>query len=174
MIREKYLNWLMRKIFPAGEHYHHLCEQLHAIPFNDQVPNDYNRSAEGRELRREFLSTLSSVEMGDYTELEDLGLASVLEVLIALSRRADFVVGIGESAWAMKFLENLNLLGFDDRHYRLSHARKIDEIVRVFNNREYTRTGEGGIFPLKRSRRDQRRVELWYQMSAYIKEQNLF
>jgi hypothetical protein len=34
--------------------------------------------------------------------------------------------------------------------------------------RTYDRRGHGGLFPLQRSNRDQRRVEIWYQLSEYL------
>jgi hypothetical protein len=37
-------------------------------------------------------------------------------------------------------------------------------------NREYDPDGRGGLFPLDGTHANQREVELWYQMQAYIIE----
>ena len=39
-----------------------------------------------------------------------------------------------------------------------------------FINRQYEANGEGGLFPLKGVCEDQREVEIWYQMNAYLYE----
>ena len=36
--------------------------------------------------------------------------------------------------------------------------------------REYSDNGHGGLFPLKNPKKDQRKVEIWYQMTEYINE----
>ena len=36
--------------------------------------------------------------------------------------------------------------------------------------RQYDPSGYGGLFPLSKPDKDQTRVELWYQLSAYILE----
>ena len=36
--------------------------------------------------------------------------------------------------------------------------------------RRYKRSGEGGLFPLKNAAKDQRKVEIWYQLSSYLLE----
>lgn len=168
MIRKRYLAWLQSHVWGNARSHSKLAAQMHSVPFNDSVPNDYNRSAEGEQLRDEFLSTLRQVEMGDYAYLYGLGKASILEMLVALSRRADFNVELGAEVWAQTFIENLGLGAFDDRHY---NEETVAHVLDRFNNREYTRTGAGGIFPLRTSRKDQRRIELWYQMAAYLHEQ---
>jgi hypothetical protein len=38
------------------------------------------------------------------------------------------------------------------------------------NRRLYTTSGYGGLFPLEEPKEDQRKVEIWYQMMAYLGE----
>jgi hypothetical protein len=40
----------------------------------------------------------------------------------------------------------------------------------VLNKREYFPSGKGGLFPLENPREDQTKVEIWYQMHAYVME----
>jgi hypothetical protein len=42
------------------------------------------------------------------------------------------------------------------------------------NNRTYSKLGKGGLFPLRSSAYDQRKVELWYQMAAFMTENHMY
>jgi hypothetical protein len=65
-------------------------------------------------------------------------------------------------------LENLDLCQYNDR-VNLPED-KIEETLDRVIWRTYNFNGRGGIFPLRRPRQDQRDVELWYQLNAYIIE----
>jgi hypothetical protein len=49
-------------------------------------------------------------------------------------------------------------------------ARKAEEILDAVIWRTYLPNGQGGFFPLIDFEEDQTQVELWYQMSAFIRE----
>jgi hypothetical protein len=174
-----YFEWLCQQISSVGSDdpslsFIQVCGQMHSLEFNDRVPNDDNRAAEGVELRSEFLSSLTGITIYDYAELSHLGKCTILEMLIALTRRADFIVEMGQAAWFMKFLENLGLLRFsDDRFLERDTVRVLKALVK-FNERRYSTSGDGGLFPLREPENDQRRVELWYQMAAYMKENRMY
>lgn len=132
------------------------------IPFISLVEYDENRALDGLELRRE------------YEETEGLSLSSgpcsVLEVLIALARRMayieyDPVVGEEEhiNIWFWDMLTNL---GIDPD---LDNDRNIDKII-LWIERKFERNGRGSPFPLQNPVADQRKVEIWYQMQAYLAE----
>lgn len=176
-IRSVYFEWLYAKAFEvrdlgSNDSYLTVCSHLHSVEFWDGVPNDDNRRVEGEELRDEFVSNTPVVDAEDYARLYSNGRASVFEVLIGLARRAEYNVELGISEWMRIFLDNLGLLQYSDAKFRVAHRGEVERIIRIFNQRQYDRNGQGGIFPLQRTRRDQRRVELWYQMAAYIKENN--
>jgi hypothetical protein len=100
------------------------------------------------------------------------GPASILEVLIGLAIRccetlADDDNNMRIDQWFWLLMSNCGLNRFtDDRYSSLDTDEIVDRIV----YRRYERNGVGGLFPLKRARRDQRKVELWYQMSYYLVE----
>jgi hypothetical protein len=48
--------------------------------------------------------------------------------------------------------------------------RRVQDIMDTVIYRKYDPDGSGGFFPLTRSDDDQTRIELWYQMNAYIEE----
>jgi hypothetical protein len=94
----------------------------------------------------------------------------MLELVVGLSRRLAFEAGGEPHYWFWRLLENIGVAGYsDDRSIPEQRIRKILDGV---NNRTYKRNGLGGFFPLKRADRDQRKVELWYQLSAYVLELN--
>lgn len=72
--------------------------------------------------------------------------------------------------WQM--VKNLGLYQYDDASYGsiLDAGEKVRMILNIFLNREYRYSGEGGLFPLADPDRDQRDVEIWYQMNAYLQE----
>jgi hypothetical protein len=73
--------------------------------------------------------------------------------------------------WFWKMLENIGLNGCTDETYLDDwNDRYVDQILEKIIERGYGRDGKGGLFPLKRARKDQRKVELWYQMSNYLVE----
>ena len=68
-------------------------------------------------------------------------------------------------------MDNLGLVPFDDESYvDLDGQTYVERIIDDFVKREYDFNGVGGIFPLKHAEQDQRDVEIWYQMSAYLYE----
>ena len=167
-----YLEWLYSKIGTLrnrnpNKSYWNLSKQLYQKPFRWIVPNDDNRGEDGRDLRYDFADSLGINRLDEEWMSLD---CSVLEMLIALSERAAFE-SYGECGdWFRKFLENLGILQYTDSNYDEDAALDIDVAIERLLNREYERNGRGGLFPLIRARRDQRKVEIWYQMSSYLLE----
>lgn len=129
------------------------------------IPNDANRSEDGKELRREFIQEtgLGSVD----PNWLDLG-CSVLEMMIALSGRLSFQDDRDPVEWFWELFENLSLDNYPDSV--LNAEDDVNDILDQFLFRRYLRDGTGGLFPLKRAAEDQTKVELWYQLSAYLAE----
>jgi hypothetical protein len=170
-----YLEWLYAqvasvKLRSPSKTYWHLFRQLFRKEFVWLVPNDDNRVEDGRELRHEFLSFTGIRDVDPHWF--DLG-CSVLEMLIALARRCAFQTEATEEEWFWKLMDNLDLTKFNDAWYKAEHNEAlIDERMNRLINREYSYDGSyGGLFPLHNPERDQRDVEIWYQMSAYLLEQ---
>ena len=167
---DRYFEWLygqvgtVRNRNPARS-YWKLLRQLYAKEFVWHVANDDNRVEDGKDLRDEFLS-----EQGfDGADSAWMSLGcSVLEMLIALARRTAFESTGAPGDWFWRFMVNLNLRQFTDAHFTEITAALVDERLDVFIFRQYSMDGSGGIFPLQYSQHDQRKVELWYQMSEYL------
>ena len=137
-----------------------LLRKLYKREFIWMVPNDDNRAADGRDLRYEFRDRYGFKEL----DPEWMGLGcSVLEMLIALSNTLAFEAEQDPGYWFWVLLDNL---GLDNK----STSEEINEVLETFIWRTYSRTGHGGLFPLKDTIHDQREVELWYQLCEYVIE----
>lgn len=174
-----YFNWLYDNVLKVYDpksplSYSQVLNEMHNIKFDDSVPNDDNRARDGLELRDEFISSLKEIEVEDYTQLQSLGGCSLLEMLIALARRADYIVEYGQQAWFKIFMENLDLWKYADSDWTPRSGMKVKKALDDFNHRNYTRNGRGGVFPLRKPKKDQRALELWYQMSAYMTENQMY
>lgn len=129
---------------------------------------------DGLDLRYEFLSQHPPLRADrDWLELD----CSMLEMLIALAIRADFETDTGAIAggvegWFWKFMDNVRLSQYIDALINAKSLGVIDRTLETINNRTYKPNGRGGLFPLRKPQKDQREVELWYQLSAYLLENN--
>lgn len=158
-IDDNYLDWLQGQVAtPAGRSYGQLFRELADKEFVWLIPNDDNRLADGLELRLEFFD--ESVDGG----------VSVLEVLIGLSRRLAFVAEGEAEFWAWRLIENLELTKCWDP-LSVRKIRDLDDKLDALIWRTYHSDGQGGFFPLAWPEEDQRKVELWYQLNAYVEEQ---
>jgi len=161
-----YMHWLYEQLGSKGsneEEYGDLCYWLYHQKFYSILPNDDNRAEDGLQLRTQF---------GIQLDLD----CSMLEFLIALAMRMDYILHdpryinrIGKWFWML--VDNLGLDPVDVNEPR-SHTRN-QVIVQRFLERRYNTSGRGGLFPLKRGLKDQRKVEIWYQMMDYISQENL-
>lgn len=170
LLDEEYLTWLYSQVGSVKTRdqqktYWSLFRALFTKEFVWIIPNDDNRVEEGKYLRNEFM------EDHDWDEIDpdwfDMG-CSMLEMLIALSRRLSFEAGGEPREWFFELLENLGLYDYTD-----SKTFSRDEVEDVLDSviwRTYAYDGTGGLFPLQDPGEDQREVEIWYQLNAYIME----
>lgn len=163
----RYLTWLYSQVSSVrtrtgSKTYWNLFRQLFQIEFVWFVPNDDNRAEDGRALRAEW--TAEEDVLVDHEWLS-LG-CNFLELLIGLARRLDFETDGGVSEWFWQLIHNLGLTGFTDERY--FQAEEVQDITHRVMFRSYDRDGNGGLFPLRCASKDQRRVEIWYQLSEYL------
>lgn len=178
-VEERYFRWLyshigaLSDLNPAHSHWV-LAEKLHRRIFEPILPNDENRADDGSDLRDDFCDEYGSWEDSRFI----FEPCSVLEMLIALARRMDFLSenspmdGTGVGRWFWRLMENVSLSHITDDLYG-SGARLdsyIDDTIDTFLYRRYSATGSGGLFPLRAPNEDQRVMELWYQMNQYMIE----
>ena len=58
----------------------------------------------------------------------------------------------------------------DDRWVNMNGEFFVDDAVYRVNERCFCADGDGGLFPLRHYERDQRGIEIWYQMQAWLME----
>lgn len=168
-LAEAYFLWLEPQT--RDEHgnpnrtYRELLGIMHSKEFETFVTRDDNRTADGLELRREFCYQQDIPP----DSLDDLGPCTFLEVLVGLSRRLEFQAGRTAPSWAWELISNLELHHMGDPMSRRK-ARQADAILDNVIHRRYRPDGGGGFFPLHTPLEDQTQVELWYQMSAFVRE----
>lgn len=170
---ERYLNWLYGQVAPlrtrpSTRTFWGLFRQLNATIFVAIVPHDENRIADAMDLRYEFLAE-NEDEQGNLDWMRFP--CSMLELLIILARQLAFEMDDDVKVWFWHLIEVLELEEFNDRVY----DEQAEEIVgRTLDRviwRTYDANGHGGLFPLRHPGHDQRKVELWYQLNAYLLEQ---
>lgn len=167
MNEQAYFEWLYSRVASRSNPnpqrtYWLLLEEMHNKKFSWFVSNDDNRVGDGLELRYEFLN--GPLESGDH--------CSFLEMLIALSRRVAFEsMNDDPMEWFWHLVNNLGLRELNDEALidrDLTHY--VRNTLDIVVERRYDKDGHGGLFPLDRPEKDQRKVELWYQMSSYLLE----
>jgi hypothetical protein len=172
LLDDEYLEWLYSQIGSVktkdkSKTYWSLANQLFRKEFVWFVPNDDNRVEDGRDLRYEFLDTeqLTGVDR-DWIHLG----CSMLELLIGVARRLSFEADGTVRMWFWRIIENLDLQHYNDSVYTPDKQKHIDEVLDQVIWRTYTSSGDGGLFPLQYAGHDQREVEIWYQLCAYLLE----
>lgn len=170
-LEEVYFKWLYSKVASTANPtpslmFYTLFRDLHTIEFVWLVSGDDNRAQDGLDVRREFIRESFLHQDPAWNNFG----CSVLEMLIAFTRRAEFESDTDARTWFWIFLENLGLADLSDAVSEVSV--QVQEIVNTFIWRTYRRNGQGGMFPLRNPRQDQRQLELWYQLAAYIAENN--
>lgn len=173
-MHNNYFNWLKNKVdfldFP--EKYDQLFMALYNTEFVWGHPMDRNRAFEGQDIRAEYKS-----ETGHNFPINLSIPANVLEVLIAITKRMNFICSsFDEDKTKIIFwrlMANLDLAGMSDPYYIMNGGDvMVEAILTKWMKRRYEPDGRGGIFPMAEPRENQREVELWYQMNQYLSDPN--
>lgn len=167
-----YLEWLYNQVGSTRNRnpaysYWSLARQLYSEPFNWTVRNDGNRESDGKDLRDEFIRECNIEDVENFWLTLD---CSMLEMLVAFARRVSYASYGEPSEWFWKFMFNMGIRDCTDSAYTPAAKRKIKRAMDHINRRTYDQNGVRGLFPLRGACDDQREVELWYQMSSYLYE----
>lgn len=170
-MNRRYYYWLLSLInIPEKSNYSMLFKDLSLKEFfwDQTIVSDGNRADDGLNLRLLYFH-----ETGD--ALAGGSGCSVLEMLIALSIRIECDI-MGEPGddhpekWLWEMLNNLSLTSMTNDEYDEEY---VDYILDMWLNREYKSNGSGSLFPLKRSKANQRLIPIWDQMGEYLNERYL-
>lgn len=158
-IREEYFDYLCRKV-NASVHDIPLLLLLFNRLFEWSVPNDKNRANDGVKLRCSFHR-----EEGIVGEIS--GPCNVLEMLIGLAIRCDSDItgepDVDNSAyWFWQMIGNLGI--------RDMNLKDVGTRLNIWMGRKFDKNGFGGLFPIRKTKNDQRKIEIWYQLSEWLGE----
>lgn len=149
--------------------YQGLFDYLDDTEFTWFVSNDMNRSADGMDLRSRFAD-----EYGyDYLKIRPAlsRPCSVLEMMVGLACRCeegimgDSKYGDRTDQWFWVMIYSLGLDRMDDDNF---DEQYVQCVVDALLNRTYRRDGKGGLFTVPKSKKDLRKIEIWYQMCWYL------
>lgn len=175
-LERAYFDWLAGQVGsvnanPRSSHRDFL-EQMFRKVFVWLVANDDNRVEDAIGLRYEFVDEIWQRQVPTvWFHVE----CSFLEMMVALSRRLAWQTEGEPSVAFWHLAQNLGVHPCTDANYRRSPNQvraRIDEIMDDVIWRQYKPNGRGGFFPLDHPHQDQRTVEIWYQMSAYLLERD--
>src|SRR5690242_14585317 len=113
---EAYFEWLCSLVVsprlknPARTYYH-LLRILYQTEFRWFVPNDDNRSEDGKDLRHEFVELHNADPDAAWMDLE----CSMFELLIGLSRVLSFEAEGEARDWFWHMLTNVDLQKYNDK-----------------------------------------------------------
>ena len=172
---DPYFDWLCILIGidsrTSGRNYENLARSLHSVEFRAKIPADKNRSMDGMQLRVDFMQS-----HGPYGSSSNRGPCTMLEFFVAMAKRMSFLMNGNYSRHRTEYyfwtiMDNLRLTKLsDDKWEYLNGDFFIEDAMWRVINRQFDYNGAGGIFPLKNPREDQRDVEFWYQMQAWLGE----
>lgn len=171
-IEQEYFEWMYHLVCDEEFSYRKLMWHLYSVDFTYIINLDKNRASDGMDLRYRF-GYLLGIDKGTIVDYIDYRPCSVLEMMIALSIRceehimADPDIGDRVGQWFWNMIVNLGLGSMNDTKYDEAY---VDEVINRLLNRKYKANGEGGLFTLNNCEADLRTVDIWYQMSWYLKE----
>lgn len=171
-VLDEYYDWMMEKIdYPGRRHHKKILNHLYHSPFIAIMDMDVNREQDGFDLIRQF----GYEKDYDVTQVEEYlsnEACSILEMMIALSIRCEDAImsndkfGNRTAYWFWTMFSSLGLNHYtDDKNF---HPNEVDDILNAFIQRRYGRDGKGGLFYIPRCKQDMRKLDIWYQMMAYL------
>jgi hypothetical protein len=170
--RNLYLDWLFALVESArpGQTFLYLFRALDRTKFqaDARTPLDANRVSYALGLRKEFFHTYSIPYTDDFSEAR----ISMLELLIQLAYDMGEITSREDNipSYFFELLDNLSICVSDAEYTDID---AIDSAVYLVLQKVIKRrySSRGLLFPLKHPAADQRLVELWFQMNAYLIEQ---
>lgn len=174
-IDEAYFVWLYSQVGSVdrtnlSKTYWKLLRLLHDKEFTwdpKTIEKDGNRAQDGKDLRQQFLQETGKKVPAREKDWLTYG-CSFLELLVALSWQLEFEGGETQADWFWVLIDNLGLTDCTDANP--PNKGIVEVVMDIVIDRSYGPNGQGGLFPLQHPEKDQRDVELWYQLNLYLLE----
>lgn len=177
-IINNYFTWLSDKVcgnrFSPGISFQKLLMQLHNTPFRFYIPKDENRALDGVGMRHVFELENPSFRSIDIREALS-GECSVLEMMVALAIHCEQHImdnpkyGDRTGQWFWQMISNLGLSDQTDDRFDKRH---VTDVLDRFIKRRYERDGEGGLFRIRGTKEDMRKLEIFHQLCRYLEKFN--
>jgi len=169
MRSKRYFNWMYSlTIGKSRNFYRSLLLYLDSRTFTWSVRMDVNRAKDGCNLRKRFIEE----EDGTFTKPEGTP-CSVLEMMVALCVRCEEQImsnpdlGNRVPVWFMAMLRSMEIDDMDEANF---DETVVEVAVDRMLDRDYDRFGHGGLFACDSTRKDMRKMEIWYQAMEYFNE----
>ncbi len=183
-MNESYFEWLLNKVGVTDDEdgYSYLCAILHEVLFHPLIDMDENRWMEARRYRWDYAVEHGYEEVWQQDEManqidESIGGCTVFELLISLAEKMQFETEDGPydanlAKWFNELIFNMGLKAYTNKEFNMNEAAyfEAEDKINKMIFRQYRATGEGGLFPLRYPKQDQRGVELAIQLNNYLAE----
>lgn len=173
-VRDDYFDWMYHMVtdgrYDGPNSYRRLLRYLHNCDFVCSMKSDKDRVYDGTSLRHRFAIRCDKYPY-NYIEQSLDGPCSVLEMMVALAIRceetimSDAKLGDRTAFWFWKMINTLGLGGMTDNNYDEIH---VDWTVCKFLDRDYEPDGTGGLFKVRGTKYDFRRMTIWKQMCCFL------
>lgn len=169
----EYFQWLCLIVNADGsDHkFKNLMRALYLHEFTWTVDNDSNRAQDGTDLRKVWLEDHPDAQTGIFDGMP----CSVLEMMVGLACRIETQImwnpdrGNRTHIWFWEMVKNLGLGELDDTNWDTPDSDKaVENVLWVLLGRTFEKDGTGSLFPMPGTRRDMRKIEIWYQMNRYF------
>lgn len=173
-IRQGYFDWMYSLVCDDNHvNYKKLLHKLDRIEFTYILDMDENRALDGIDLRYRFGYENDIIDEYIKLYLDNNRPCSVLEMMVALAFACeehimdDPDIGDRTGEWFWDMIKSLGLEFMNDDNF---DGKYVEDVIFRFLEREYKPNGEGGLFTLKRCKRDLRTVDIWYQFMWFLNE----
>lgn len=173
---EQYYDWLYKIVCgewePRNLSFHRLLMYLFNRDYIPACEMDVCRATDGINLRYRFASE-NNIPYGKIDAIFQGVPCSMLEMMVALAIRIeehimeDRSMGKRIGQWFWNMVVSLGLAAMDDTRFSKERA---EPILARFMDRGYQPNGAGGLFTLTRPTIDMRTIDIWYQLMAYLNE----
>lgn len=162
--KAEYTRWLIARLGASECRYIFLCAYLNSMEFYYLLSDDKNRVGDAKEIRDEYMD-----EYGDDI-LDDIpAMPTVLEVLVSLSEKADWVIEDSPYGWFTTFIFNLGLDFLEDSRWSGDGEAYTASVIHKWLDRQFSPNGSGS--PFRSSKHDLTQVSIWDAMQWYLADE---
>ena len=171
----EYFEWMYQLVCTESDKrlsFRKLLGRLYDANFEYTFPIDGNRESDGIHLRYRFGEEFGYDRRAVASVLDNRP-CSILEMMIALSLRCEEFIMIDShygnrtGQWFWNMINSLGLGGMTDEKIDRGYVTRV---IDRFNDRQYEPNGHGSLFQIHDKTVDMRKLDIWYQMQAYLND----